>query len=325
MAAQDNNAPVSFHLTICELTLLTFTYLFYHLFSKWSDYRECITWCEGLYDKIQVHNLHEVQRILTTCAHRSNNIFRVVMKIVFVAVAMAALETAIKSGFNGMFTPHIPVQFPWLPKESPLNGLACIVCLFCSLFPLILSTISIFGVIAVTVEHFILGLNVIHVLLKSLRTPFTDQTFYSLIRTCTVLHCELIAQRHILVGLTSSMVLIFELSAYVAILMIWLIVFHLPGMLLVAISGIALSALFVLLCWINERLGTAIDDCSHFLYELDWNCFKPEHRRTLVQMKIFIDKPRILMAGKFHPVSFVNLRRMLDRVYRFGVVLNKVL
>lgn len=175
-----------------------------------------------------------------------------------------------------------------------------------------------FGILFVTIKHSI-------ALINAMKALVHRQSFQSSFKVLTFFHCDIIERIKMLNNLMNSMVLVFEIATYSTILFAWIIIFFQRDMIPVALSGAGIASLYFLLCWMDEALMTAFEEISFYLYGLEWYMWSPKQRRTLLQVKILMDRPKILKAGPFHAINYTNLGTMVHRVYSYGIVINKII
>lgn len=282
-------------------------------------YDSCLDWCDRLYEKAL--NWDQLKPVFEKCAEESYQIVARIQTGFKGILTFAFMQFLVLSIYHRRFEPFFRVTLPSMSEDNLVSGFICatwLMCAACTICSLIFLS---FAAISSIIRHFIAVLESMKVLLATAEAKNFDRT----VRVVVQMHCDLLERRNDLIVLTRPMILCFEFAVYAILLFTWMVVFFEPSLLMVALAASGLFILYFQITWINEGLVDSFRDFSFFLYDMEWYTLKPKQRLALMQIMMIMNKPRILMAGPFHAVDFDNFKIMVQRVYSYGIVINKII
>lgn len=285
-------------LTLCYVWLLKFGAIF----------EECLVWCN------KFHENHRLRKYFDKTAENCTKIYKISGLAVPGAMALLFGQSLILTSLNRRWEPPFSVYVP-LMEENFANRLCASLTQYIECTVFLISMHTIFGVIYVTINYVIAGLDLLQDLIKHGST----------LEEVVELHCRLLDMMHTLIGLSRMPILFFEMTNYAILLLTWVVVFFEPQIFATAVAANGVGLLYFTICWLNEKFMATNDQLWDFLYDLEWYNMPPKERKYLLLIMAMVDHTNSLMAGPFHLICYQKLGRMFQRVYQCGIVINELI
>lgn len=305
-----------------------FIYLFLTIFKfllikGMKSFEGCLKWCETLLENGRAKN-DDIKAILTGCFSRSLKLFKVMVLAFPVAVGVGSSLGGVALSFLcGKVMPLAPMNVLWSATSKWYNMVLVNVTMIFSGTELCMVQCLALGIFFFNVEYILAALNSIKVILGSLKATMSQQGFKKSLKDAVDLHCLVIEQQSNLVNLSFWPILILELISYGMGLMFWTVMTFDRSQFAGAFSAFSASLPYIAIYWMNERFLSTYSDLRTALYESQWYEMKPKQRKMILYVMIMLDRPIQFRAGPFHSMTFEELAVFLNRIYSFGVVINK--
>lgn len=280
-----------------------------------NKYHKCLNWCEDLHSRLGHYECFE------KCKETSTKIFLFSATAVpFGTIVLFLAQSIIFSILRGslvspFFTPS--------PFGTPGIVFACFFQYFGTSYIIVCLGI-VYSFVFLLLQHFIAILEYMQVLLKQLGPTTPTPVFKKAIAEVVEMHCQVIDYQDVLAEIAFVPILILEIMNYGLFLLIWVTIFFINDLAVLAIAASGNVLPYFLLCWMSERLIDTYDEVKETLYDLEWYRMKPKHAKYLQQIMIAVNHPKLLRAGPFHIVNFAAMGDVLQRVYSYGLIVNNI-
>lgn len=294
-----------------------FFFAFYH---QNQGFKSSLVWCEQLQAKPYASKA--VTQSFTDAAARASKIFGLIRKVLLTVYILAYIQ-AIPGLIEGKVELPYPLYMPFFPKEKLYSRLLAALEYYLSGCTVIHSMIAVYGVLLAVIIHIMALMRSIEIL--TTETRIIDIEFLETVKVVIDMHVDLVERLNILIELTRPAILAFEFCVYGVLLFNWVALFHYPSILFLGAALYGLFMCYLLVCWINESLISEFEKFTQSIYDMEWYAAEPNRRRSLLLLLMVSQRPKLLMAGPFHVVSYQNLGAILQRVYSFGIMINNVI
>lgn len=288
---------------------LTSFYVYLIVFS--SKFENLLKWCENLLKSTKKQKaIHE----------ETVKMFGIiVITLRRTAVCGAILQSMAMYSIKGRIEPTFLTSLLCISQDNVYFRCSMSIILIISGWALTCGITTIMAVIIVCMTHFILVIDEIENLI------YMELSFCSkAIKRIVEVHCKIIEYQNILNNLISLPMLGFAIYCYLVLFLIWISIFFAPENSFTAVGGVVTCFAYILICNLNEKLSEAHDRVRIALYDIDWFDLKPFERKPFLLLMILIDQRKLIRAGPFFTISYVELGKMINRAYSCGILINNL-
>lgn len=279
-------------------------------------YENCLEWCNKFHEKHS--NVVLVKGIFEKSAKKCNAVYRRTLIAVVAPISCLVIQGIVLTIVKGRLEPPFSVYFPFVQQNFVSRAIMCPTqYIECTIY--IVAMQVTFGVIFVSLNYVMTGLELIRFKLQSYKEDF-NKTLTEVV----IVHCDILDHLNTLISLTRMAILFFEVTNYGLLLLTWVAIFLEPKVIFIAVAADSVSIFYFMVCWVNEKFRCANDELRTFLYDLEWYTMHPQQRRRLLMLMMMVDCTSSLKAGPFHFAHFDQLARMLQRIYSIGLVVKNV-
>lgn len=283
------------------------------IITKIDTYERILNYCEGLNFKYP--------EFFKNCKNLSEKIFRgFVFGLAVIVFVALSIQTVIISILKNELRSPLFVQTPYDHKWTmPFIIFIQITNAFVS--DIVIGTVI--SVILIMMNHFLRLFDIMKVSIKELALETTENKRFDGIKKLVNLHSDLITAQKLLIDFSFFPTIIVEFMTYCLFFVIWFCIFFFPETAFNATAASGMLSIHIGFCYFNEKLADAYDDLKNEMFGLEWYEMSPKERKSLNQIMMALNQPRLLRTGPFHILNFKELSVMLKRVYQCGVVINK--
>lgn len=292
---------------------------FYLTIMRYSaEYESLIEWCESLH-----HRSYLDAGCFAKAAQKSTKFFKILSFYTPIGVFVVLFGSLIVSSIiEGQIVPAAPMILPFLSHASTLHQTLVTVIQLGMIFPVVTGFHVSFGISTVVIFYFLAAFDALKQLLNKLNVEDSGATFKQKLKQIVCFHNELLEQQENLFDLISYLVMLIDGMSFFLLLYVWVIVFYMPSEALVAFDTTTTIVIYLLMCWLNDKLDDASSDLKTALYDIKWYEMSVAHQKDLLQIMVQVEQPKLLTAGPFDVISFEKYKNMLNQVYSYGLIIN---